>query len=230
MDRPRIDAFAQEVDDRRAARREMQIGAARDAAPEPLLGERIAHGVGAQSGLDVRDPATRVAARPRAGVGGERVALHDRDRRPHAGDDLGEWPRRCSQAARRFGSAGSAGTVGVAADAETGERLAHRARMLAAVDDVRPTARRAPASARHDRRELDAFRSRAGDHQCHARARRRLARRGHAHARSASAATPVVESERFPPIEKNDCTRGGPLVWALSWSVARRGPPFPTAH
>ena len=55
----------------------MDACVAGDPPPKPFLGKRIRNRVGAQTRLDVRKDGGGIVRRPRAAVGGQRVALHD---------------------------------------------------------------------------------------------------------------------------------------------------------
>ena len=159
-------AFREQVPVRGSARSEVMVRVPRDAAPEPLLRKGIRDRRRAQSGLDVHDRISRAGARPRTGVCGERVALHDHERRAHLPDHRREPFREMAAGGAQVRLRRKCRQFDVGFDVELGERAAHRVHVLPAVHDN--AGKRGPVREFADhRRELDALRPRARDHERH---------------------------------------------------------------
>jgi len=166
---------------RRRARREMELRMAGDPAPEPLLGKRIGLRRCAQAGLDVHHGVTCLGAGTRPGVCGQRVALHQHERRLAAVDDFLEATHEVPARDAEVGRGREGRELDVARDPELGESPPHGLGMLAAVgDDAAEGA--ALGELAHDGRELDALGTGPGDDE-YVVARRASLRVGDARAR-----------------------------------------------
>ncbi len=114
----------------------------------------------------MRDRKSRARPCARARVGGERVALHDDERRPHVPDHRGECVHEMPARGAQIRLRGKGRQLDVGLDVELGERAPHGIEVLSAVHD--DTGKRVPVREfADDRRELDALRPRARDDECH---------------------------------------------------------------